>query len=106
MIEGETVVFDFGAEKIARTPHQQGPCRCVKCKHEWRGSAAEGAMNLECPECHCMTGIFAAIVLPTGYVWECKCGNIFQCVTRSEIICVSCGKGVPFTALALRGEGE
>ena len=106
-VDGEnTNVIDMSREREARTPHQNGPCRCVKCKHEWHGVAPEGALNLECPECHCMTGIFASIVLPREDVWECKCGNIFQCITRSGIVCVSCGQGKSFSELAASSGGE
>ncbi len=99
MIEGESVVIDMAAERIAREPHQQGPCVCVRCRHEWRGGAPEGTLNMECPACHLNTGIFAAIILPSEDIYGCRCGNIFFTVTRTGIVCVSCGMGKQYSEL-------
>ena len=100
MIEGDSVVIDFTAERDARQPHQQGPCVCTRCKHEWRGVAPEGTLNLECPECRTLCGIFASITLPREDVYECKCGNIFFTVTRTGIVCAGCGQGESYATLA------
>jgi len=100
MIEGETVIFDFAAERIERQPHQQGPCICTRCNHKWRGIAPEGTLNVDCPACHLPCGIFASIVLPGEDVYECRCGSIFFTVTRGGIVCVSCGLGKSYVDLA------
>lgn len=73
-----------------RGPHLSGIAFCARCKHEWVGVAPVGTMELECPECHTMMGLFKHGCEPDE-PWTCSCGCYLFMVSRQGIICWNCG---------------
>ena len=78
----------------AHRPHIQGPAKCLHCNHEWQTVALAGVINVMCPSCGLMKGIFNGIIAPPEdrEVWVCGCGNDLFRITRDASICIQCGK--------------
>lgn len=78
----------------AEGPYLEGPVRCVRCKHEWRGVSPVGEFEgLECPACHNETGVRYTLVGPDGEHWVCNCGSSTFALARTGApICVNCGR--------------
>ena len=74
-------------------PHLQGPMRCLRCKHEWRGVAPIGKVaDMECPSCGCFTGVLTTLLEPEGERWQCACGEqLFHLDRKGPPMCASCG---------------
>lgn len=71
-------------------PHIGGPAKCLCCGHEWHAVAMSGTLNIECPECHTLKGVFSAVVSPETR-WECKCGNDLFFIDTHDMMCANCG---------------
>lgn len=78
-------------------PHLSGEARCIGCGQEWVAVAPVGTWQLECPNCHCMKGIFK---LPVGAgagdpEFTCQCGCVAMSAYLSKgkfwLRCMSCG---------------
>jgi hypothetical protein len=52
--------------------------------------------DLECPGCHCMTGVMIRLVTvpPGAQVWTCGCGNQHFTLTSDRGYCLNCGVDV------------
>lgn len=73
-------------------PHQEGPCLCMSCRHEWHGVAPAGTVDLECPKCGTQKGVW---IHPCFHAnrphWQCKCGNEFFTINDDRFVCAACG---------------
>jgi hypothetical protein len=74
-------------------PHLEGPMKCVRCQHTWRGVAPVGLVDgFECPACHNMTGVIFGMIQPADEFWQCNCGNnLFHLDRRGAPLCCNCG---------------
>jgi len=90
-------VIDFAAAKEARTPHWEGRCRCIGCKHEWHGVAPIGVMFVDCPSCgeHKGHPYYPFGASDGDLVFQCVCGSealtVFKRAGRFRTICMACG---------------
>lgn len=84
-------IIDFGKAKAERTPHASGLARCVGCSHEWTVVAPLGTLQLECPECKTMKGVFAHPYRPEVYL-QCECGNTLFYATENGVFCPNCAQ--------------
>ena len=74
-------------------PHGSGEAFCLQCGHEWISVAPVGTVQLECPECHTMKGLFR---FPFHFsegqlVRECNCGNQLFYLSPEGHMCANCG---------------
>jgi len=76
-----------------REQHAHGNAFCLQCSHEWVAVAPTGTVQLECPECKTMKGLFKFPFAPaTGeLVRECNCGNQLFYLTPEGHLCTNCG---------------
>jgi hypothetical protein len=101
-------IINFGEAKIKQSPHIFGTAYCVACKHTWEIVAQAGIKGFECPACHLDKGVLRYLVRPEegSKVYECGCDNDLFLVQPHRILCISCGKGTSFAALAELTGGE
>lgn len=61
--------------------HRTGEAICRGCRHEWVAVAEGDGLELECPECHTMKGVFKWPYGPSegqlGYQCNCGCDDYF-----------------------------
>lgn len=77
----------------AKDPHACAEAFCLQCGHTWIGVAPAGTVQLECPECHTMKGLFK---FPFNFevgalVRECNCGNQLFYLSPEGHLCANCG---------------
>jgi hypothetical protein len=74
-------------------PHGTGEAFCYQCKHEWIAVAPVGTVQLECPNCLTMKGLFkfGFNVSDGELVRECNCGNQLFYLTPDGHLCANCG---------------
>jgi ribosomal protein S27E len=75
-------------------PYITGEVKCLDCGNLWQGIYPPGTVQFQCPKCHTMRGVPAAVVTPgDGEIWACNCGCWAFCFSRSsdEWVCLSCG---------------
>lgn len=93
---GNVVTVEFGSKDKTDEnsgPHLNALCRCLRCKHEWRGVMPVGTVVLECPACGCFAGCIAGLVQPEGERWACSCeGQLFFLDRIGPPMCASCGR--------------
>ncbi len=79
-------------------PHLSGDAFCVTCGHRWAATAPVGTIQLECPSCHAMRGVFKYPCEPE-VAWTCGCGCfIFMISGKENILCYNCGEIQVFPA--------
>lgn len=85
----------------SRRPARSGTAQCLACHHEWSAVAPLGVVDLECPTCHLLRGVFdCPHGMNTGYeVWACKtCSGHFMKIYRHMqsggfyVMCSTCGQ--------------
>lgn len=76
-----------------KDPHASGEAFCFQCRKEWIAVAPVGTVQLECPECHTMKGLFKfPFNVKVGQlVRECNCGNQLFYLTPEGHLCANCG---------------
>jgi hypothetical protein len=76
-------VVSLADERKARTPHWQGKCVCLGCRHEWEAVGPIGThTSLECPECGLPQGV-------TKYPYGAKIGDlVLRCDCGCEAITI------------------
>lgn len=77
---------------VRNEPTLAGPAHCLKCQRQWTAVAPVGTTQLECPDCHSLSGIFDFLFRRDEEEWSCSCGNDLFYVARSGIYCPNCGK--------------
>ena len=78
----------------SKSPHLSGEIKCLACKNEWIGVAPAGAVDLECPECHCHRGVFIWPIEPIkGETRFCcnGCNGEFFYIRTECTVCIGCG---------------
>lgn len=90
---------------LSRKRHFSGRVVCLACNHEWVGVAATGSTGLECPQCHCMRGVWKFPLMPaeSRLVYQCNCGcTAFFVMLKEpddiEIMCHGCGAHTVMTS--------
>lgn len=80
-------------KKEKDSPHATGDAFCYQCKHTWVAVAPVGTVQLECPECRTLKGLFKF-----GFAFEdgqlvrvCNCGNELFYLTPEGHLCANCG---------------
>ena len=70
-----------------------GEAFCIQCGHEWIAIAPTGTIQLECPECHTMKGLYRwpFSVGEGELIRECNCGNRLFILTPKGHLCANCG---------------
>lgn len=81
-------------------PHTEGGAKCTNCGHKWRAVAPAGVIDLECPACHELRGIFEFnCSVSNDFLFVCVCGrDLFQ-VKPDGLSCVCCGRDTSFEDL-------
>lgn len=74
----------------SKLPHISCPAKCLSCGHGWHAVAPCGVIELECPECLCMRGVWSRCISPE-ITWECGCGSRHFFVTLDGPTCAACG---------------
>ena len=93
----EINVLPFGRKPTVqaepRDPYIEGPVKCLRCKHEWRGVMPPGRpAGLECPGCGSSTGVLTGLVEPEGERWVCSCEcQLFFLDRIGPPMCAGCG---------------
>jgi len=83
-------VVKIGKEKTET--HLTGEARCVACGHNWVAAAPVGVMELECPGCQSMLGMFIWPTSPKSEkVWTCDCGCQLFYIVDVGNQCYRCG---------------
>lgn len=70
-----------------------GDAFCIGCDYQWVAVAPVGTVQLECPGCRSMKGIwkFCCKPEPDLLVRECNCGNQLFYLTPEGHCCANCG---------------
>lgn len=81
------------AFKKVNEQHGSGEAFCLQCKHEWVAVAPTGTIQLECPECHTLKGLFKfPFNIEVGQlVRACNCGNQLFYLSPEGHLCANCG---------------
>jgi len=70
-----------------------GPAFCIQCNHTWIAVVPTGIVQLECPSCHTMKGLFrypSHVGIDEDFR-ECSCGNSLFYLTKEGHLCPNCG---------------
>lgn len=85
----DNVVEIFGNKN---DPHLSGEAKCIACSHDWVAIAPVGVMELECPKCESMLGMFIWPTAPKSEkVWTCDCGCQLFYIVDDGNQCYRCG---------------
>lgn len=70
-----------------------GEAFCINCKHEWIAVCPTGTVQLECPKCLTMKGLFKYPFSPQpgSLIRVCNCGNELFYITPEGHMCANCG---------------
>ena len=73
--------------------HGEGEAFCNQCGHNWTAVAPTGTVQLECPSCHTLKGLFKFpfCVAEGQQVRTCNCGNQLFYLTPEGHLCANCG---------------
>ena len=84
-------VIDFF--KHDHKQYAEGEAFCIQCGNVWVATAETGSVNIECPECLTMKGLFKFPFYPNWgqLVRECDCGNQLFYLTPEGHMCANCG---------------
>lgn len=74
----------------ANLPHISCQAKCLNCGYHWLGVAPCGVVELECPQCNSMRGVWNNLIVPES-VWECSCGSEHFFVSPHAAVCAACG---------------
>ena len=77
------------AKEIGQT--LEGRAKCISCSSEWQASAPLGTIELECPICHLMKGLFVCTVEQEDPHWVCNCGSSIFKINTYGVYCINCG---------------
>lgn len=84
-------IISLSERRQARSPHREGPARCLNCKHEWRAVAPLGVVQLDCPQCGTCQGLFSGCSSTEGDQWKCVCGEWMFFIDIHGPYCAHCG---------------
>lgn len=75
-------------------PHMSGEAFCIGCRHTWVAVAPAGTVDLLCPGCTSMKGMFkfATQPAPGTLVRVCRCENNLFYLTPDGHMCANCGQ--------------
>jgi hypothetical protein len=75
------------------TQWASGEARCFQCEHTWVAVAPVGTVQLECPNCHTMKGLWKFPFAPSAdtLIRVCNCGNDLFRMTPEGHMCANCG---------------
>lgn len=70
-----------------------GEAFCLQCDHTWIQVTPTGEVQLECPKCKTMKGLFKYPfnVCENELIRECNCGNQLFYLTPEGHLCPNCG---------------
>ena len=77
----------------------EGPAKCLECGYEWYAEAPKHEVELKCPNCETMKGVWRGLYKPPSPVFVCNCGNDLFFVGKSGIKCCRCGIETPYRDL-------
>jgi predicted RNA-binding Zn-ribbon protein involved in translation (DUF1610 family) len=82
-----------GKDVAEDTEYQNGPVRCMACRHEWHARAPVGVWQFECPSCGCDKGVWAGFVdvAEGDSFWRCDCGGDIYRISSEGTFCIICG---------------
>lgn len=85
-------IVNLQEHKEASSPHMSGEAVCFNCKHQWQAVAPVGVLELECPSCGTLRGVWNHTVWPSEQeVWMCNCGAYHFALTKQAAHCLACG---------------
>lgn len=87
-------IIDFNSKKA----HLSGIAVCASCHHTWSAVAPVGTIQLQCPACTTMNGIWMNPVglEPDIKVKTCSCGGQVFFITKEVYHCIKCGLEEPY----------
>jgi len=70
-----------------------GDAHCLQCNHTWLAVGGEGTTWLECPNCHCMKGVYdLPFAVDSQRSYACRCGNSLLILAEQDgLFCPNCG---------------
>lgn len=71
-------------------PHIEGKACCLQCLHQWQAVCEIGVIDLECPACGLMKGVWCGLAVPE-YMWQCLCGCVHFYINQNGASCCNCG---------------
>ena len=72
-------------------PHLSGDAKCLACGYTWVCVAPAGTVDLRCPKCDTMTGVYYWLARPDT-TWVChECQNDVWFMSKSGYWCARCG---------------
>lgn len=79
--------------KKADKNHVHGDAVCFQCKHTWIATSTIGTVQLECPNCKTMKGLFRFPFAPNEnqLLRKCSCGCQLFYITHEGHMCTNCG---------------
>lgn len=77
--------------KQRESAHSRGWASCQHCRHKWQAVAPAGVVELECPKCHSMKGLYIYGHEDDESTWLCKCGCHVFTISETGAVCWKCG---------------
>ena len=76
----------------SRQPHIAGKIKCLACQNIWVGVAPPGTVDMQCPSCECLRGVWLYVIEPKEPFWLCKdCdGRLFYLLADGRNMCAGC----------------
>lgn len=70
-----------------------GEAFCLNCNHTWINIGKTGTIQLECPSCHTLKGLYKfPFHVEEGEAFrECTCENYLFIITPNGHLCPNCG---------------
>ena len=86
-------IIPFNKSEQPKEPMATGEAFCIGCSYQWLAIAPLGTVQLECPACSSMKGIWKWPHKPAPgmLVRECNCGNQLFYLTPEGHCCANCG---------------
>lgn len=84
-------VTSLEQRRIEKSPHREGPARCLACKHEWHAVVKAGTTALECPSCKTNRGVYIGLPCTMNMQWRCRCMEWVFFIDSQGPYCANCG---------------
>lgn len=79
-------------EPDAKKPHVSGSATCQQCRYRWEAVAPVGTVEIQCPKCLTMKGLYMYGHEDPGGSLMCECLCQVFTISRDRVICWRCGR--------------
>lgn len=78
---------------LENKPHIAGAAKCLDCAYEWVAVSPAGTVDIECPKCETLRGVYYTPIPPdeSECIFTCDCKNDVFFVSPDYISCSKCG---------------